>query len=284
MALLLASIASCTPRAALERLALGERVERVTGIRYGEGERRTLDVYRAPRVRGTAPVVVFIYGGRWKYGSKDDYLLVANAFVRRGWLTVVPDYRLHPAVLFPAWVEDGAAAIRWTVDNIDRFGGDPRNIIVVGHSAGAHTAALLALDERYLRTAGVPRSVVRGFVSVAGPVDTNWTAPDVQRLMGPREGWPQTYPATHADGGNPPLLLLHGGSDDVVLSASSTRLASTIQRRGGCARARVYRSLGHIDIAVALGLPALRAEPVLDDLEQFIEDPAGFTCPGGATE
>lgn len=284
LALLIAISTSCTPRAALERLVLGDLVERAVDLPYGEGERRTLDVYQASRARGTAPVVVFLYGGRWKYGSKDDYLLVANAFVRRGWVTVVPDYRLHPAVLFPAWVEDGAAAVRWTADNIHRFGGDARNIIVVGHSAGAHTAALLALDERYLRNAGVPPGVVRGFVSVAGPVDTNWTAPDVQRLMGPRDGWPETYPATHVDGRNPPLLLMHGGSDDVALPVSSTRLAATIQQRGGCASARIYSNLGHIDIAVALGLPALRAEPVLDDLEQFIEDPAGFACVGGAAE
>lgn len=259
---------------------MGDRVQRIEDLPYGAADRQRLDVYKAPRGRLGAPVVVFVYGGRWKYGSKDDYLLIANTFARRGWMTVIPDYRLYPEVRFPGWVEDGAAAVRWTVDNIARHGGDPRNIFVIGHSAGGHTAALLALDAQYLRDAGVAPGRVQGFVSIAGPVDTNWTAPDVQRLMGPREGWPGTYPATHVDGSAPPLLLLHGDRDDVVYAASSSRLAHRIRQRGGCARATVYRGLGHIDIAVALGLPALRVQPVLDDVAGFIRNPLAATCPG----
>lgn len=257
---------------------LGDRVERLEDIRYASGERRTLDVYRERNALGSAPVIVFLYGGRWKYGSKDDYVLLGNTFGRRGWVTVVPDYRLYPEELFPAWVEDAASAVRWTVDNIARLGGDPRNIIVVGHSAGGHTAALLALDERYLRDVGIPTGAVRGFVSIAGPVDTNWTAPDVQRLMGPREGWPRTYPATHVDGTELPFLLLHGAADDVALPVSSTRLASRIKGKGGCAEAIIYRNLGHVDIAVALALPALRAAPVLEDFARFVSDPRAAAC------
>ena len=194
---------ACTPRFAAERWVLGERVMQTRDIAYGDAERQQLDVYR-PLARGTrAPVVIFLYGGRWKYGSKDDYLLVGNSFARRGWVTVIPNYRLYPEALFPAWVEDGARAVRWTVDNIARFGGDTSRIVVVGHSAGAHTAALLALEERYLREAGVPEGALKGFVSIAGPVDTTWTAPDVQRLMGPPEGWPASYASTHVDGTGP---------------------------------------------------------------------------------
>ena len=272
-------LASCSPRPLAERLVLGGAVERIEDIQYRNGKRGLLDVYRTSRHREGAPVVLFLYGGRWKYGSKDDYLLIGNSFVRRGWVTVIPDYRLYPEVLFPGWVEDGARAIRWTVENIERYGGDPGRVIVVGHSAGAHTAALLALDDSYLEAARVPPGVVRGFVSIAGPVDTNWTAPDVQRLMGPREGWPATYPATHAAGASAPLLLLHGDADDVVYAASSTRLASRIHESGGCARAKVYHGLGHIDIAVALGIPTLRVPRVLDDLARFVRDPVAATCP-----
>jgi acetyl esterase/lipase len=224
-------------------------------------------------------VVVFLYGGRWKHGSKRDYLLLANTLARRGWVVVVPDYRLYPAVRFPGWVDDGARAVRWTRDHAARFGGDTSRLFVVGHSAGAHTAALLALDERYLRSAGVPAGAVRGFVSLAGPVDTTWTAPDVQRLMGPERGWPSTYPVRHIDGTEPPLLLLHGASDDVVGSRNSVRLAGRIRERGGCARASVYRGVGHIEIALALAFPALRLAPVLDDLARFVRDPWTDACP-----
>lgn len=280
LGLLLLAAAACSPRAGVERLVLGDDVIRAADIQYGDSARRRLDVYRRYATRAPAPVIVVLYGGRWKYGSKDDYLLIGNTFARRGWVTVIANYRLYPAVLFPAWVDDGASAVAWTVRNIERFGGDTSRIIVVGHSSGAHTVALLALDERYLRKAGVPRGAVRGFVSIAGPVDTTWTARDVQRLMGPREGWPATYPATHIDGSEPPLLLMHGDADDVVSDGNSVRLASRIRKRGGCVDLRIYPGVGHIDIAALLALPAVGSAPVLEDLARFVRDPVAEACPG----
>ena len=271
---------ACTPRFVAERWVLGDRTTRTADIEFGPDERQRLDVYRPIRTAG-APVVVFLYGGRWKYGTKDDYLLIGNSFARRGWITVIPNYRLHPQAYFPAWVRDGAAAVRWTIDNIEQFGGDTSRIVVVGHSAGAHTAALLALDERYLRDAGVEPGAVRGFVSVAGPVDTTWTAPDVQRLMGPPEGWPSSYPSTHIGMGDAPLLLMHGDADDVVTVGNSVRLADRITDHGGCAPLRIYRGVGHVDIAVALGLPALVRHPILEDLARFVRDVEDGGCPPG---
>ena len=272
-------LAACSPRFVAERWVLGDRVLETRDIEYAAGARQRLDVYRPGRLTTPAPVIVFLYGGRWKYGTKDDYLLIANSFARRGWVTVIPNYRLYPEALFPAWVEDGANAVRWTVDNIAQYGGDTSRIIIVGHSAGAHTATLLAFDEHYLRDAGVPARAVKGFVSVAGPVDTTWTAPDVQRLMGPREGWPVSYPSRHIDGREAPLLLLHGDADDVVSVGNSIRLDERIRERGGCSTLHIYPGVGHVDIAVALGLPALVTSPVIDDLERFVRDPLDGGCP-----
>ncbi len=277
--LLLLAAAACSPRAGVERLVLGDDIVRTADVQYGDSARQRLDVYRRLTTRAPAPVIVFVYGGRWKYGTKDDYLLIGNNFARRGWVTVIVNYRLYPSVLFPAWVDDGASAVAWTVRNIERFGGDTSRIIVVGHSSGAHTTALLALDEHYLRDAGVPAGAVRGFVSISGPVDTSWTARDVQRLMGPAEGWPATYPATHIDGSDPPLLLMHGEADEVVSPGSSRRLARRIRERGGCVELHLYPSVGHIDIAAALGLPGIGSAPVLEDLARFVRDPVGETCP-----
>ena len=258
---------------------LGDQTARTEAIPYGADERQRLDVYRPYPARRRAPVIVFLYGGRWKYGSKDDYLLIGNSFARRGWITVIPNYRLFPEALFPAWVRDGADAVRWTVDNIATFGGDTSRIVVVGHSAGAHTATLLALDERYLRDVGIAHGMVKGFASIAGPVDTTWTAPDVQRLMGPSAGWPLSYPRTHLGEGHLPLLLMHGDADDVVTVGNSLRLAGRIAERGGCAPLRIYRGVGHVDIAIALGLPALVQAPVLDDLAWFVRRVGRGECP-----
>jgi len=264
---------ACSSRRAAETLLLGDHFVLTKGIAYGGNEHNRLDVYRPSDDRRRSPVVVFLYGGRWQSGSKEEYRLVGNALTRRGIVVIVPDYRMYPGALFPAWVEDAAQAVRWSVDNAHSFNGDTARIFVVGHSAGAHTAALLALDEKYLRSAGVAAHVLRGTVSMAGPVDTSWTDPDVQALMGPREGWPMTYPASHIDGTEQPLLFLHGAGDETVAQINSSRLAARIRERGGCARSVSYAGAGHVELVVALALPWLRRAPVADDIESFIHDP-----------
>jgi acetyl esterase/lipase len=243
-------------------------------VAYGPDARQRLDVYRPTEARAAGPMVVFLYGGRWSSGTREDYRLLGDAFTRRGWVAVVPDYRLAPSVQFPAWVQDAALAVRWARDHAARFGGDTSRIFVIGHSAGAHSAALLALDERFLRAAGVPNGAVKGFVALAGPVETTWTDADVQALMGPPAGWPATYPATHVDGREPPLLLLHGDEDRTVSVGNSLRLEERIRARGGCARTVVYRGVGHVEIVVALSAPRLGIAPVLDDVAAFVRDPA----------
>lgn len=264
---------ACSSRRTAETLLLGDHFELAKGISYGSHPDNRLDVYQPREGSRHFPIVVFLYGGRWQSGAKEDYRLVGDALTRRGIVVVVPDYRMYPNALFPAWVEDAAGAVRWTVDNAQRFNGDTARIFVVGHSAGAHTAALLALDEKYLRSAGVPAQLLRGAVSLAGPVDTTWTDPDVQALMGPPEGWPLTYPASHIDGTEQPLLFLHGTGDETVAQINSSRLAARIRERGGCARSISYPGVGHVEIVVALALPWLRRAPVVDDVVSFIRDP-----------
>ena len=273
----LSAMAGCSPRRAVEALLVGDQFDLARGLAYGDDVRQRLDVYRSRGDGRPSPVVVFLYGGRWQSGSKEQYRLLADALTREGVVAVIPDYRLYPAVRFPAWMEDAALTVRWVRDSIARYGGDPARIFVVGHSAGAHTAVLLALDRRYLDDAGVPPGAVRGFAGLAGPVATTWTDPDVQALMGPRQGWPATYPLTHAAEPAPPLLLLHGRRDRTVAPANALRLAAHVQKRGGCARAVLYRGLDHVGIVVALSVPQLRIAPVFDDLMRFVRDP-GVAC------
>jgi len=268
--LLLATIPSCAPRHAAELIFLSHRFDLVSDISYGGKARQHLDVYRPRGRRTPAPVIVFLYGGRWQAGTKRDYRILGDALTRRGLVVVVPDYRRYPEVRFPVWVEDAAGAVRWVRDSIGTMGGDPARIFVMGHSSGAHTATLLALDRHYLEDAGIPPSTIRGFISLAGPVATTWTDPDVQDLMGPRKLWARTYPIEQVDESAPPLLLLHGGRDRLVSSANSLRLAARIRARGGCAPVMVYRSLGHIGIVLALALPRFGIAPVLDDVMAFV--------------
>lgn len=277
-ALIVIVLAGCSPLRVAEGFLLGDQFIRNRDVVYRVGERGRLDVYRPRSSRGESPVVVFLYGGRWQNGSKEQYRLLGAALTRRGIIAVVPDFRLYPEVEFPGWVDDAAQAVAWTRKNIQSFGGDAAQVWVVGHSSGGHTATMLALDERYLRDAGLPPAAVRGFVSLAGPVDTIWTDPDVQALMGREDGWPGTYPRSHIDGTEPPLLLLHGADDKTVSSTNSVRLAARIRERGGCAQAKVYRGVGHVEIVVALSLPTLGIAPVLDDVVKFVQDRRTSGC------
>ncbi|MGZ8376522.1 MAG: alpha/beta hydrolase [Gemmatirosa sp.] len=276
------ALAACAPRRTVESLFLGDHFTSVADVPYGDNPRQRLDVYRPRDTHAGAPVIVFLHGGRWKYGSKADYSLLGSTLTRRGFVVVVPNARVAPAHRFPAWVEDGARVVRWTADHVASLGGDPARVTLVGHSSGAHTVALLVLDARWLRAAGVPAGTVRGGVTLAGPVDTVWTDPDVQALMGPREGWPTTYARTHVDGAAPPLLLLHGAADETVFPVGSRRLAARITAAGGCAPFRSYDGVGHVGIVVALGAPGLRLAPVLDDVAAFARRPDA-ACPAART-
>jgi acetyl esterase/lipase len=262
----------CTLQRTLQALLPEADVRYAQDLTYGPAERQVLDVYRPQR--GTErPVAVFLHGGRWQYGSKAQYRLLGRTLAQHGVVTVVPNYRLYPPATFPAWVNDAAAAVRWTYDHVHRFGGDATQLYVVGHSAGAHTATLLALDDRYLRKAGVPPGVIRGVVSMAGPVDVEWTAPDIQALMGPKEHWAATYPAAQVDGAGIPLLLLHGTADETVAAGNATRLATRIRNAGGCAKAILYPGVGHLRIVLGLHFPWLLGGLVLHDLLSFMDAP-----------
>ncbi|MFN2473982.1 MAG: alpha/beta hydrolase, partial [Sphingomicrobium sp.] len=171
------AMTGCSPAALLtsfDRLSSASEAKRVAvGEAYGSDPRQKLDIW-APRhvaSRAKLPVVVFFYGGGWAAGSRSDYGFAGAAYASRGFITVLPDYRLVPQVRFPAFVQDGAAAVRWVHDNIGRYGGDPKRISVAGHSAGAYIGAMLALDPHYLRDAGTDPKVIRAAALLAGPYD-----------------------------------------------------------------------------------------------------------------
>ncbi|MEO7155926.1 MAG: alpha/beta hydrolase, partial [Vicinamibacterales bacterium] len=130
---------------------------RTDDISYGPLARQKLDVYRPKSPPPRADIVIFFYGGDWQAGSKRDYRFVAEALTSRGFVAVMPNYGLYPEVTFPAFVEDAAQVVRWAHDNATTIGGDPAHIYLMGHSAGAHIAALLTLDARYLAGTGLDR-------------------------------------------------------------------------------------------------------------------------------
>ena len=238
-------------------------------IAYGRDPRQKLDIY-APAGARNAPVVVFFYGGSWNSGRRQDYAFAARALAAQGFVTVVPDYRLVPQVRYPGFVEDGAAAVAWTAQNIARYGGNPAEIGVSGHSAGAYIAMMLAMDGRWLASAGAP-GVIKAAVGLAGPYDFAPFVPGgaADMAFGASPDIRETQPITHARAGAPPVLLLSGADDTTVLPRNADRLGAALQRLGSVAEVKVYPGIGHIGIILAVSKPFRGKAPVLDDSTGF---------------
>ena len=235
---------------------------------YGTHVRQRLDVYE-PTLASTIPakVVVFFYGNQWQIGSKTDYQFVAEALTAQGFVVVIPDYRAYPFARFPAFVEDAAAALRWVHQNIQDHNGDPDLIYLLGHSAGAHIAALLTLDKRY---AVAP--MVRGMIGLAGLYDfLPLNSLDLQATFEPAARLEETQPIYFVDGSNPPMLLLSGDNDKTVNPGNSLRLAARIREKGGSVQLILYPGVGHLLILTALAPPLQTWAPTLFDITQFIK-------------
>ncbi len=247
-------------------------------VRFREGERGRLDVYAMPEAAAARrPVLVFFYGGGWAMGRRQDYGFVAKAYAARGYVVVIPDYRLVPEVRFPSFIEDGAAAVRWTRDNIGRFGGGPEKIVLAGHSAGAYIAVMLALDRRYLAATGVDPGAVKAVAGLAGPYDfypfvKKRSIDAMSRAPDPLATQPMTF--ARADG--PPLWLANGTVDTVVRPRNAIRLAARQKQLGSRTTVlRLYEGRNHNDLIMAISKPFRGKAPVLAESLAFFEASLG---------
>ena len=239
-------------------------------LAYGRHERQRLDLYAPRRHESDLPVITFFYGGSWASGLRQGYGFVGRALAARGFLVAVPDYRLVPEVHFPAFVEDGAAAVQWILGHAADHGGDARRTVLMGHSAGAYIAAMLALDPRWLSERG---SAVGGLVGLAGPYDfLPLSGPVTRAAFGKADDLDATQPVNFARAGSPPALLLHGGLDRTVLPRNSRSLARRLAEAGSEADYKIYPQLGHISILTALAVPFRGRAPVLKDAAGFAQE------------
>ena len=237
------------------------------GLPYSDtkNERQTLDVY-APTKGDNLPVVVWIHGGGWRAGDKKSIQKKPQAFVNKGYVFVSTNYRFVPQVTVKEMAGDIAKAIRWVHDHAKEYGGDPKSIFVMGHSAGAHLAALVCTDDRYLKAEGLSLSIIKGCV----PVDT--AVYDVQKQIGSikparaamysgvfgkaASSQKEFSPITHvAKGKNiPPFLILHV-ADRADSKAQSQMFAEKLKEAGVAAQIVAAEGKTHGTINADLGKP-----------------------------
>jgi acetyl esterase/lipase len=247
-------LAGCSGAQIINGITPGSGYTLARDLPYGS-QGLKLDVY-APEGVQNAPLVVFFYGGSWQQGPtrhKSTYKFAGQALAAQGFVAVIPDYRLYPQVKYPDFLADCAEAVKWAHDHAADYGAAPDKLIVMGHSAGAYNAAMLALDPDYLAAAGGDRAWLRGMIGLAGPYDfAPIDDPTLQIIFGPREQWPQTQPINHVDGHAPPLLLLQGQDDDEVEVQNTLHLAAKVKAAGGKVEKVIYPEMGHIRIVADL--------------------------------
>lgn len=272
------ALVACSPITALNALAPASTHTRTTDVPYGSGPRQQLDLYTPtqPAPRGGWPVVVFFYGGSWNEGERRDYAFVGEALASRGVLTLVADYRLYPEVRYPDFLRDSAAALAWGLSHAQRLGGNPRRVFVMGHSAGAYNAAMLALDARWLQQNTADRHApteLAGFIGLAGPYDfLPMTNVDTQPVFFHPDYPPGTQPLSHASAAAPPTFLGAAREDRLVDPQRNTRgLAQRLQALQVPVTMQMYDRVSHASLIGAFGTPLRWMAPVLDDVAAFIE-------------
>lgn len=254
-------------------VAQAQNVKRDIPYAQPANERQTLDVY-APENAQNLPVVFWIHGGGWETGDKTKVQVKPQAFVDKGFVFVSTNYRLLPNVDMGTIIRDVAKAMHWVHDHIAEHGGDPKRILVMGHSAGAQLAALVCIDDRYLKAEGLSLADIKGCVPVDGDtydvpaiIETAETRRRVHGLPQPKIGHREKFgsdPAKHRDFSAvthvakdkriPPFLILHV-AEHPDTSAQAQRLGAALTEAGISAKLFGARETTHTKINENIGLP-----------------------------
>lgn len=268
--------AACSPLSLLN--AVGPR-DRGAGrvardLPYGDDPRQKMDVY-APAQAANLPVLVFFYGGGWDSGDRKDYGWAAQALAARGFVVFVPDYRLVPQVHFPAFIQDAAEATARASELAATYGGDPARLGVIGHSAGAHLAMMIALDRRYMAAVDQP-TLIKAAAGLAGPYEfLPFDVAASRNAFGRAPDPTLTQPVTFARADAPPLWLGHGTDDVVVHDEDTTILCERMTAVGGRCEAKLYPGLNHADLIATFSPLFRKKAPVLDDVTAFLHRELG---------
>jgi len=266
LASLAALIGGCSPARLLNTTVSRAGYGCQADIPYGSLPRQKLDLYLPATPRADGKAVIFFYGGSWDSGSKGDYLFVAQALASRGITTIIPDYRLYPEVRFPSFLEDAAQATRWAGERV----GLPK-LFVMGHSAGAHIALMLAANTPYLAQAGVDRLKMAAVIGLSGPYD--FLPLKSARLIDIFGGANRSEieAITFAKAPLPPALLLHGTADTTVYPRNSENLAAAWRRAGAPVELKLYPEVGHIDMVAAFSDLLHKRATTRDDVVAYID-------------
>lgn len=236
-------------------------------VAFGDNPRQSYDVYAPKAHEGLLPVLVFFYGGGWNSGSKKDYVWMGHALASMGYVVAIADYRVVPEVVYPAFLDDNAAAIKHVVAHAADYGGDAARLATIGQSAGGYAAVMMALDERYLLD-----GTVKACVGISGPY--NFYPFDVPASVDAFGTWTkpeETQPVNHARKVATKFLLLQSRADKVVGLQNAVALEARLKAAETDVTLKVYEGLSHEDTAAVYSLPFRKKAPLFADTQAFLK-------------
>jgi acetyl esterase/lipase len=254
--LALAAIVAAPAASSIRAAAVDVR----SNLTYYSGEdadkyRHRLDLY-LPKGQRDVPVLMFVHGGGFTQGIKDQYAFVGEVFAARGIATAVINYRLSPKVSHPGHVQDVARAFAWLRAHVAEYGGRPDRIFVSGHSAGGHLAALLGADPKYLQEVGESIDHLAGIIPLSGTYTVSarsglftGVAPSANELR-------DASPIAHAAGPHPPFLLLYGDKDAPRTREDAEQMAAALKMAGTPAEVHELADHAHMDVISGVRSPA----------------------------
>jgi acetyl esterase/lipase len=250
-------------------------VEKVTDIAYYDGPdadtvRHKLDVYY-PKGQKDFPVVMFVHGGAWRFGTKDWYGKLGEVLAQNGVGTVITNYRLSPKVMHPGHIDDVARAFAWTHKNVGKYGGRADQLFVCGHSAGGHLVALLSTDERYLKAHGLSLADIKGMIPMSGVYTVSAV---LQNAFGKDAAvHKQASPLTHVQAKHPPALIIYADKDYLTIDLMSEQFCKKLKECKCDAATLKVANRDHINIIVNM---ANETDVTMQAVLQFIAAHSGL--------
>jgi acetyl esterase/lipase len=271
----LAALAGCSATQALNAMVPGDTYRLTAGVSYGPQARQLLDVYqpKGEPPDGGFPVVVFFYGGAWHTGARADYRFMGEALAAHGMVAMVADYPLYPQATYPDFLPDCARAVVYALDDSARYSGNPHRVVVMGHSAGAYNAAMIALDPRWLAKQGHKPSELAGWVGLAGPYDfIPIEDPQTRETFHHPDVPPDSQPIRHVSSKAPRTFLGVAKKDGKVdPERNSAQLADRLKAAGVPVELNRYDHVGHISLAVSFAQPFRWLSPALREVSGFVK-------------
>lgn len=234
-------------------------------IIYGEESLQNLDMYypkplaqamqAQKKISESYPLVVFVYGGSWENGNKEDYAFVGESLAQAGYVTAVINYRKAPEHVYPDYVEDTAKAIAWSYKNATKFHADPKRMAVVGHSAGAFNAVAAISNEDFLAPFGVKPSDIKAVVGIAGPYSYDFRKFDSASAFPAGATPDQIMPDRLIKGTQPPYLLLTAENDKIVYDTNTIKMTQALKDFGATVETGEIKGASHATSIGAMAKP-----------------------------